>query len=143
MIEIKNDNDMVITRDDGTEQLMKILFFFHNDQREKDYYFLADADKEDLDLSDKQEEKWEEMPDFTTEMITSMVSSGISSLLKIIIDGFLGFCLSIALMKRVSIKAMIILSTCRALLLRIYYNNTFLGKIQCLVHFFADFCISF
>ena len=29
-----------ITKEDGTEQLMKILFYFHNDQREKDYYFL-------------------------------------------------------------------------------------------------------
>ena len=40
MIEIKNDNDMIITSDDGTEDLMKILFYFHNDQRNKDYYFL-------------------------------------------------------------------------------------------------------
>ncbi len=47
MIEIKNDNDMVITRDDGTEQLMKILFFFHNDQREKDYYFLFEESNPD------------------------------------------------------------------------------------------------
>lgn len=47
MIEIKNDNDMVITRDDGTEQLMKILFYFHNDQREKDYYFLYEEGNED------------------------------------------------------------------------------------------------
>jgi len=47
MIEIKNDNDMVITRDDGTEKLMKILFYFHNDQRNKDYYFLYEEDNED------------------------------------------------------------------------------------------------
>lgn len=40
MIEIKNDNDMIISSDDGTEDLMKILFYFHNDQRNKDYYFL-------------------------------------------------------------------------------------------------------
>ncbi len=47
MIEIKNDNDMVITRDDGSEKLMKILFYFHNDQRNKDYYFLYEEDNED------------------------------------------------------------------------------------------------
>ena len=47
MIEIKNDNDMVITRDDGTEVLMKILFYFHNDQRNKDYYFLYEEGNED------------------------------------------------------------------------------------------------
>lgn len=47
MIEIKNDNDMVITQDDGTERLMKILFYFHNDQRNKDYYFLYEENNED------------------------------------------------------------------------------------------------
>lgn len=47
MIEIKNDNDMVITQDDGTERLMKILFYFHNDQRDKDYYFLYEENNED------------------------------------------------------------------------------------------------
>ena len=45
MIEIHNDNDMVITRDDGSQKLMKILFYFHNDQRNKDYYFLYEEDK--------------------------------------------------------------------------------------------------
>lgn len=47
MIEIKNDNDMVITAEDGTERLMKILFYFHNDQRNKDYYFLYEEGNED------------------------------------------------------------------------------------------------
>ena len=47
MIEIKNDNDIVITKEDGTEQLMKILFYFHNDQRNKDYYFLYEEGNED------------------------------------------------------------------------------------------------
>ena len=47
MIEIKNDNDMVITRDDGTEQLMKILFYFHHDGRNKDYYFLFEENNPD------------------------------------------------------------------------------------------------
>ena len=47
MIEIKNDNDMVITKEDGTQQLMKILFYFHNDERNKDYYFLYEEDNEE------------------------------------------------------------------------------------------------
>ena len=47
MIEIKNDNDIVITKEDGTEQLLKILFYFHNDERGKDYYFLYEEDNED------------------------------------------------------------------------------------------------
>ena len=47
MIEIKNDNDMVVTADDGTQQLLKILFYFHNDQRGKDYYFLYEEGNED------------------------------------------------------------------------------------------------
>lgn len=47
MMEIKNDNDMVITKEDGTEQLMKILFYFHNDQRGKDYYFLYEEGNEE------------------------------------------------------------------------------------------------
>ena len=47
MIEIKNDNDIVINKEDGTEQLMKILFYFHNDQRNKDYYFLYEEGNED------------------------------------------------------------------------------------------------
>ena len=47
MIEIKNDNDMVITAEDGSERLLKILFYFHNDQRNKDYYFLYEEGNED------------------------------------------------------------------------------------------------
>lgn len=47
MIEIKNDNDMVVTADDGTQQLLKILFYFHNDERGKDYYFLYEENNPD------------------------------------------------------------------------------------------------
>lgn len=38
-MEIK-DNEIVLTKEDGTEETAKILFYFHNDQRGKDYYFL-------------------------------------------------------------------------------------------------------
>ena len=47
MLEIRNDNDMVITEEDGTERLLKILFYFHNDQRNKDYYFLYEEGNEE------------------------------------------------------------------------------------------------
>ena len=47
MIEIKNDNDMIVTADDGTQQLLKILFYFHNDERGKDYYFLYEEGNPD------------------------------------------------------------------------------------------------
>lgn len=40
--------------------VIKDVYKYLDEKPEKDYYFLADADKEDLDLSDKQEEKWEE-----------------------------------------------------------------------------------
>lgn len=65
MIEIKNDNDIVITKEDGTEQLLKILFYFHNDQREKDYYFLYEEGNEDdiIVLGTKDGESMETLTD--------------------------------------------------------------------------------
>ena len=41
-------------------QLIEDVYKYLDEKPEKDYYFLTDADKEDLDLSEKQEEKWEE-----------------------------------------------------------------------------------
>ena len=38
---------MIITREDGSQELIKILFFFHNDERGKDYYFLYTEDNPD------------------------------------------------------------------------------------------------
>ncbi len=40
MFEIKNDNDIIITDENGNEELDKILFYFHNDNRNRDYYFI-------------------------------------------------------------------------------------------------------
>ena len=40
-------------------QLIEDVYKYLDDKPEKDYYFLTDADKEDLDLTEKQEEKWE------------------------------------------------------------------------------------
>jgi hypothetical protein len=44
MIEI-NDNTMVVTRDDGTEDLFKILFYYSNPERKKDFYFIYKEEK--------------------------------------------------------------------------------------------------
>ena len=40
MLEIRNDNDLIITDDRGKEMLFKILFYFHNDNINNDYYFI-------------------------------------------------------------------------------------------------------
>lgn len=40
MLEPINGDDIVITDENGNEQLCKILFYFHNDNRNKDYYFI-------------------------------------------------------------------------------------------------------
>lgn len=40
MLEPINDDDIVLTDENGNEQLCKILFYFHNDNRNKDYYFI-------------------------------------------------------------------------------------------------------
>lgn len=63
MIEIKNDNDMVITGEDGSETLMKILFYFHHDERDKDYYFLYEESNPDeiIVLASRDGESLEEL----------------------------------------------------------------------------------
>ncbi|MCQ2743070.1 MAG: hypothetical protein MJ239_07300 [Bacilli bacterium] len=39
MSEIK-ENEIVITKDDGSEETFKILFFYTNPERKKDFYFI-------------------------------------------------------------------------------------------------------
>ncbi len=65
MIEIKNDNDMIITREDGSQELIKILFYFHNDERGRDYYFLYTEDNPDevICMSSVDGESLEELSD--------------------------------------------------------------------------------
>lgn len=65
-MEIKND-EMLITDESGEEIIFKILFYFHNDERAKDYYFLykeedpenvivlASSDGESLEEVDEEE----------------------------------------------------------------------------------------
>ncbi len=45
-MEIK-DNEIVLTKEDGSEEVAKILFYFHNDQRNKDFYFLYKEENPD------------------------------------------------------------------------------------------------
>lgn len=45
-MEIK-DNEIVLTKEDGTQEVAKILFYFHNDQRNKDFYFLYKEENPD------------------------------------------------------------------------------------------------
>lgn len=35
-----NDNTVIITRDDGGEDVWKLLFYYENEERGKSYYFL-------------------------------------------------------------------------------------------------------
>ena len=42
-----NDNEIVLTRENGEKEVAKILFYFHNDQRGKDYYFLYKEENPD------------------------------------------------------------------------------------------------
>jgi uncharacterized protein YrzB (UPF0473 family) len=39
MIEIK-DNTMIVTHEDGSEESLKILFYYNNPERKKDFYFI-------------------------------------------------------------------------------------------------------
>lgn len=69
MIDIK-DNAIEITKEDGTKETWKILFYYHNDERGKDYYLIfQDSDPDSLlvmssvdgkELSNVSEEEFEE-----------------------------------------------------------------------------------
>ena len=42
-----NENEVVLKDEDGCEYLLKILFTYHNPQRNSDYVFAYDANDED------------------------------------------------------------------------------------------------
>ena len=42
-----NDNEIVLAKENGEKEVAKILFYFHNDQRGKDYYFLYKEENPD------------------------------------------------------------------------------------------------
>ncbi len=46
MIEI-NDNSVIISKEDGTEDVWKLYFYYENEERGKTYYFLYKEEDED------------------------------------------------------------------------------------------------
>ena len=42
-----NDNEIVLTKENGEKEVAKILFYFHNDQRGKDFYFIYKEENPD------------------------------------------------------------------------------------------------
>jgi len=64
------DNTVLITKDDGTTDTWKLYFYFHNEERGKDFYFLFKeedpdslivmASKDGLSLENVSEEEYQE-----------------------------------------------------------------------------------
>lgn len=63
-VEISKDTSALVDTIKGFvedyNKLIEDVYKYLDEEPDDDYYFLADADKEDLELSEKQEEKWEE-----------------------------------------------------------------------------------
>ncbi len=82
-------------------QLVEDVYKYLDEKPEKDYYFLTDSDKEDLDLSEKQEEKWEEKAKkglLYHDSITSTVMTGLRTALMGSVEGLDGNTFSLSLM---------------------------------------------
>jgi flagellar hook-associated protein 2 len=74
-------------------KLVEDVYKYLDEKPEKDYYFLTDTDKDDLDLSEKQEEKWEEKSKkglLYHDSITSSVMSGLRTALMGSVEGLDG-----------------------------------------------------
>jgi uncharacterized protein YrzB (UPF0473 family) len=46
-VNLINDDEMIITDESGNEKVMKILFTYENEERNKSYVFLYEKDDED------------------------------------------------------------------------------------------------
>ena len=82
-------------------QLVEDVYKYLDEKPEKDYYFLTDSDKEELDLSEKQEEKWEEKAKkglLYHDSITSTVMTGLRTALMGSVEGLDGNTFSLSLM---------------------------------------------
>lgn len=82
-------------------QLIEDVYKYLDEKPEKDYYFLADADKEDLDLTEKQEEKWEEKAKkglLYHDSITSTIMTGLRTALMGSVEGLDGNVFSLSSM---------------------------------------------
>lgn len=64
MMEI-TDNSIIITHEDGTEETLKILFYYHNPERGKDFYFIFHEDKPEdvIVMSSKDGQELQEVDD--------------------------------------------------------------------------------
>ena len=49
-MEIKNENQMVVTDGDGKEHLMQILFTYDNEERKASYVFFYDTEDKDEEV---------------------------------------------------------------------------------------------
>ncbi|HBI51353.1 MAG TPA: hypothetical protein DDX72_01060 [Ruminococcaceae bacterium] len=82
-------------------QLIEDVYKYLDEKPEKDYYFLTDSDKEDLDLTEKQEEKWEEKAKkglLYHDNVTSTVMTGLRSALMGSVEGLDGNVFSLSSM---------------------------------------------
>ena len=82
-------------------QLIEDVYKYLDEKPEKDYYFLTDADKEDLDLTEKQEEKWEEKSKkglLYHDNITSTIMTGLRTALMGSVEGLDGNIFSLSSM---------------------------------------------
>lgn len=83
-VEVSKDNSAVAeTLKEFVEDYNKLIeevYKYLDEEPDDDYYFLADQDKEDLQLSEKQEEKWEEKAKLGLLYHDSTISSVMSKL---------------------------------------------------------------
>ena len=82
-------------------QLVEDVYKYIDEKPEKDYYFLTDSDKEDLDLTEKQEEKWEEKAKkglLYHDSVTSTVMTGLRTALMGSVEGLDGNVFSLSSM---------------------------------------------
>ena len=82
-------------------QLVEDVYKYLDEKPEKDYYFLTDSDKEDLDLTEKQEEKWEEKAKkglLYHDSVTSTVMTGLRTALMGSVEGLDGNVFSLSSM---------------------------------------------
>ncbi len=83
-IEVEKDNsaiaDTIKSFVEDYNKLIEEVYKYLDEEPDEDYYFLADQDKEDLGLSDEQEEKWEEKAKLGLLHNDSTISSIMSKL---------------------------------------------------------------
>ena len=83
-VEVSKDNsaiaDTIKSFVEDYNKLIEEVYKYLDEEPDEDYYFLADQDKEDLALSEKQEEQWEEKAKLGLLYHDSTISSVMSKL---------------------------------------------------------------